>query len=260
MVDKTKNNLDVEQFLDFLETNSVNSLPESLYEVQNLIKVEIENILWQNVLSQLLIKSKEYWLITISENLINDFEQEKEIKILWVDKEKLEIDLLEKAWAKMVFRWTVIDVYYDFENDAIEKTKWKTSFRIREKIWEDGKSTFYYTIKRKEKKDEDSSVMRVCYEKEFKINDIMLFIELLNHLWFKKTRAKKKDRVAYELWKIKFDIDSYEWIPPLLEIEAHTAKIAEFYIESLWLSSLEKSNWWSRSLYEKYDKTYKTFE
>jgi hypothetical protein len=45
MVDKTKNNLDVEQFLDFLESNSVNSLPDSLYEVQNLIKVEIENIL-----------------------------------------------------------------------------------------------------------------------------------------------------------------------------------------------------------------------
>gem|GEM_PF-5208411 len=41
--------------------------------------------------------------------------------------------------------------------------------------------------------------MRVCYEKEFKINNVVLFTELLHYLGFYKTRAKKKQRVAYEL-------------------------------------------------------------
>lgn len=251
--------LDLERFNQFLLENSL-ELPKEVASVTSFTVIEIENILWKNPLSELLVKAKEYWIIALSDNLINWFEQEKEIKIFEIDREKLEALLLNWAWAKKVFSWTVKDTYYDFDQDCLETKDWKISFRIREKTDSEWNKSFYYTIKRKEKKDPDSKIMRVCYEKEFRINDIILFTDLLKYLWFYKTRAKQKERVAYELWKIKFDIDTYSWIPTLLEIEASSTEIAEFYINALWLSGNEKSNWWSRSLFEKYWVEYKKFD
>lgn len=251
--------LDVNRFLEFLSTNLI-EMPTEVVSVQKFTKLEIENILWKNSLSELLIKSHEYGLIKLSDNLINWLEQEKELKILEIDKAALEDALSNRAWAKKIFEWLVIDTYYDFDKDHIESMKWKVSFRIREKRDSSWNSTFYYTIKRKEAQDEDSAVMRVCYEKEFKINNVVLFTELLHYLGFYKTRAKKKQRVAYELWKIKFDIDDYAWIPTLLEIEAATKEIADFYIQGLWLQNNKKSNDGSRWLFESYWIPYKTFE
>lgn len=251
--------LDVNRFLEFLSTNLI-EMPAEVVSVQKFTKLEIENILWKNSLSELLIKSHEYGLIKLSDNLINWLEQEKELKILEIDKAALEDALSNRAWAKKIFEWLVIDTYYDFDKDHIESMKWKVSFRIREKRDSSWNSTFYYTIKRKEAQDEDSAVMRVCYEKEFKINNVVLFTELLHYLGFYKTRAKKKQRVAYELWKIKFDIDDYAWIPTLLEIEAATKEIADFYIQGLWLQNNKKSNDGSRWLFESYWIPYKTFE
>ena len=251
--------LDVNRFLEFLSTNLI-EMPAEVVSVQKFTKLEIENILWKNSLSELLIKSHEYGLIKLSDNLINWLEQEKELKILEIDKAALEDALSNRAWAKKIFEWLVIDTYYDFDKDHIESMKWKVSFRIREKRDSSWNSTFYYTIKRKEAQDEDSAVMRVCYEKEFKINNVVLFTELLHYLGFYKTRAKKKQRVAYELWKIKVDIDDYAWIPTLLEIEAATKEIADFYIQGLWLQNNKKSNDGSRWLFESYGIPYKTFE
>jgi len=251
--------LDVNRFLEFLSTNLI-EMPTEVVSVQKFTKLEIENILWKNSLSELLIKSHEYGLIKLSDNLINWLEQEKELKILEIDKVALEDALSNRAGAKKIFEWLVIDTYYDFDKDHIESMKWKVSFRIREKRDSSGHSTFYYTIKRKEAQDPDSEVMRVCYEKEFKINNVVLFTELLHYLGFYKTRAKKKQRVAYELWKIKFDIDDYAWIPTLLEIEAATKEIADFYIQGLWLQDNKKSNDGSRWLFESYWIPYKTFD
>lgn len=254
----TPKHLDVNRFLEFLKANLI-ELPKKMQEVESFTKLEIANILWKNSLTELLIKSHEYDLLKLSDNLINWLEQEKELKILDVDKAKLEENLANKAWAKKVFEGLIIDTYYDFDNGHIESIDWKVSFRIREKRDLEGHSSYYYTIKRKEEQDQDSEVMRVCYEKEFKINNIVLFTELLHYLWFYKTRAKKKQRVAYELWKIKFDIDDYKWMPTLLEIEAATKEIADFYITALWLQNNKKSNWGSRTLFEIYQQEYKTF-
>ncbi|MDD3145049.1 MAG: hypothetical protein PHV23_02960 [Candidatus Gracilibacteria bacterium] len=257
MVDTPKH-LDVNRFLEFLKTNLI-ELPKKMQEVEKFTKLEIDNILGKNSLTELLIKSHEYGLLKLSDNLINGLEQEKELKILDVDKVKLEDNLANKAGAKKVFEGLIIDTYYDFDNGHIESIDGKVSFRIREKRDLEGHSSYYYTIKRKEEQDQDSEVMRVCYEKEFKINNIVLFTELLHYLGFYKTRAKKKQRVAYELGKIKFDIDDYKGMPTLLEIEAASKEIADFYITALGLQNNKKSNGGSRTLFEIYGHEYKTF-
>jgi adenylate cyclase class IV len=49
----------------------------------------------------------------------------------------------------------------------------------------------------------------------------------------KKTREKKKHRFSYTLDGLEFDIDIYEGIPPLLEIEAHSTDEIKEYIHKL---------------------------
>jgi adenylate cyclase class IV len=49
----------------------------------------------------------------------------------------------------------------------------------------------------------------------------------------KKIREKKKHRISYSLKKLEFDIDKYDGMPTLLEIEAHTIEEINKYIEKL---------------------------
>jgi adenylate cyclase class IV len=48
-----------------------------------------------------------------------------------------------------------------------------------------------------------------------------------------KTREKKKHRVSYRLDNVEFDIDQYEGIPTLVEIEAHTSEEIQEFIKKL---------------------------
>ena len=38
-----------------------------------------------------------------------------------------------------------------------------------------------------------------------------------------------KHRTSYKLWNIEFDIDDYEWIPTLIEIEAPSSSDIKEY-------------------------------
>jgi len=257
-----------ERFNKFISKNSPRTfnrkidlwvLEQPLWKWIITIREKIENILGSNQLVKLLLLSKEYWLIDISSNLINEFTQEREVKIIDVQKEVIE-DTLRILWAEKVFEWDIEDNYYDFDNDHIESIDWKVSFRIREKIDSNWYSSFYYTIKRKEPKATDSDLLRVCYEEEFKIKRISLFLELLKYFWFYKSRWKFKNRVSYQLGDIKFDIDDYDWIPTILEIESSTKELAIKYIHELWLENHKTSNWWSRSLFDMHWVEYKTFK
>jgi adenylate cyclase class IV len=67
-----------------------------------------------------------------------------------------------------------------------------------------------------------------------------------------KTRQKKKYRISYSLEWVEFDIDKYDDIPTLLEIEATTTKEIKSYIKDLWLSKHQIKRFWSRWLYKFY--------
>ncbi|MDO4764220.1 MAG: hypothetical protein Q4A00_07560 [Flavobacteriaceae bacterium] len=48
-----------------------------------------------------------------------------------------------------------------------------------------------------------------------------------------KTREKKKYRISYKLNEVEFDIDKYDEIPHLLEIEAKTKKEINHFVKVL---------------------------
>lgn len=175
---------------------------------------------------------------------------EKEIKILDVDVESV-VKKLQDLWWEKTFEWYIHDVYYDFpavsENDKTKMEDNRRMFRVRKK-WE----THLYTIKRK-RKDKD---LVVKDEHEMEISDVDSFWSVLEKYWMTKTREKKKFRISFNIEGVEFDIDKYEEIPALLEIEGTSNEQIQAWITKLWLQDKEQKKCWSRSLFKHYDVPY----
>ena len=168
---------------------------------------------------------------------------EKEIKILWINKNKV-VQRLEELGAKKTFEGYVHDVYYDYPKGKIDDEG--RSFRVRNKGGE-----HIYTIKQKQRGKEESS-LRVVVELEHKITDVESFQRVLKKYGLQKSREKKKFRVSYSFWDIHFDIDKYRNIPWLLEIEAVWFLTVKAWLEKLGLQKHERKNFWSRGLFRFY--------
>lgn len=182
---------------------------------------------------------------------------EKEIKILEIDKDDV-IKKLENLWAEKSFDGFIHDIYYDFldwENNKMEENK--RLFRVRQK-WE----IHLYTIKRKRNKKSEwwEKWVKIADEWENIITDVESFKKVLEKYWMKQVREKKKYRVSYKLGNIEFDIDKYEDIPTLMEIEAPSSEEIKQYIKKLWLDKNIQKKFWSRKLYEYYWLEYSYFE
>ena len=178
---------------------------------------------------------------------------EKEIKVLEIDKEAVIKKLLE-LWATQTFEGYIHDIYYDFEwTKGPKMEKNKRLFRVRQK-WE----VHLYTIKRKRNKKSEGweKWVKMADEWEQPITDIESFRQVLEKYGMKKVREKKKYRVSFALPGIEFDVDEYDDIPALLEIEAQTKKELDDYVEKLWLQNNPKKVFGSRGLYEYYGKDY----
>lgn len=172
---------------------------------------------------------------------------EKEIKILDINQDDV-IKKLENLWAIKTFEWFIHDIYYDFP--AIWTNKMELNdrlFRVRQK-WE----IHLYTIKRKRIK----KGIKIADEHEMPITDIDSFSIVLQKYGMEKIREKKKYRISYSLKELEFDIDKYDEIPTLLEIEAPKKKNILKYIKKLWLSENIKKIFWSRGLYKYYGLEY----
>lgn len=179
---------------------------------------------------------------------------EKEIKILEINVEEV-IKKLEWFSAEKTFEWFIHDVYYDFPaNPNLKMEKNNRMFRVRKK-WED----HIYTIKRKRKAIGKAEKLTAKDEHETEITDVESFSRVLEKYGMQKTREKKKHRISYRLHGIEFDIDKYEDIPALLEIEANRREEMDILIKKLELTKNEQMIGWSRSLFAHYWKEYLNF-
>lgn len=209
---------------DYYNIAKVNNFKKRTTDIEEKTIAEISHILeWKDLkkLRDFLLFLTKYWAIEISDNLSNEFEIEKEVKILDVDVKSI-ISKLDSLGATKIFDWIVDDIYFDLPWNIIENKPYKVSFRIRFKYSKEWKLKLYYTIKRKMPKDNDLEIKtRDCFEKEFEILSPDLIMEWLNLVDFKSYRRKTKRRIAYILSWVKFDIDIYgvDGVSPWLEIE-----------------------------------------
>ncbi|PIE85521.1 hypothetical protein CSA08_01550 [Candidatus Gracilibacteria bacterium] len=175
---------------------------------------------------------------------------EKEIKILDIDSAEI-VRKLQEFGGKKTFEGYIHDVYYDFPSgDNEHKTKMdnnKRMFRVRKKG-----ETHLYTIKRKRKDRE----LVVKDEHEMEISDIDSFSSVLEKYGMKKTREKKKFRISFNINGVEFDIDKYEQIPALLEIEGESNTQVQKWIDKLGLSDKKQKKFGSRSLFKYYGVPY----
>ena len=70
----------------------------------------------------------------------------------------------------------------------------------------------------------------------------------------KEVREKSKFRVSYEIDEFVFELDEYEGIPPLLEIEGSSYLNIKLWIEKLELSHLPQKRFGARGLFKYYAK------
>lgn len=232
-----------------LEWFDTEKFKKSLSDVPDNLWMIIYDILKDQVLTTFLIVLKSYWLIDLSDNEINNFEIEEELKILNIDKDSIILKL-EEVFAKKVFEWEIEDVYYDYpwQDDTLASMGWvKSTFRIRRRSLINWETKYYYTIKRKLSDEEEKRlisenilqemqiVTRRCYEKELEIKDFSLFERIIKSYWLVEVRRKKKLRVSYSLHWIKFDFDKYGWYNQMLEIEAKDNTIIPYWLRELWI-------------------------
>lgn len=253
--------------LTLLETNGFDteSHKNKLTDVPDNIGNIIFDILKDPALSTLLVVLKSYGLIDLSQNQINEFEVEEEVKVLNIDRDNV-IERLELEWAVQVFEWEVEDVYYDYPawtTSSLEVTWWiKSTFRIRKRIEKGGDVRYFYTIKRKLTPEEESKLIkswvleerfvhtRRCYEKELEIKDFSLFQKILESFGLVEVRRKKKERVSNAVDWIKFDFDKYKGYNDMVEIEANSNALIPVRLKKLNLLNHERLVWWSRAFFD----------
>lgn len=166
---------------------------------------------------------------------------ERELKVIDIDP-LIVSGMLIQHGAVQTFDGYIYDLYFDTTDALLQLHKYSVRLRFQG-------NTCIIAFKQK-KKDKKTKLM---IEKEFVVYDIVSTIFML--LWFGLVpyRCKAKKRVSYALDGASFDIDMYDTIPPLLEIEAPWTKTIFSWIKKLQLEhhvQLTVGSQWLMKYYE----------
>lgn len=143
--------------------------------------------------------------------------REKEVKVLNIDKEKIEKKLLDIG-ATLVKDENQVNYRFDTEDNFLRKA-YSGYLRIRQTndlLTGENKTTM--TFKKNISKDK----FRVNEETEVSISDLENMSIILGYLGYKQKRPAKKHRRSYIFDNILFEIDTWDedtYSKPYLEIE-----------------------------------------
>lgn len=148
--------------------------------------------------------------------------KEVEIKIRNIDKSDV-INKIEKLGGIKNFSGKVVDFRFDTPDRKLSKQG--KALRIRQK----GRY-IYLNLKGKIK-----SVENITGRDEIgvKILSGKIMHKILNELGYIKIFELHRYRTEYKMDDVKFDIDEYLGMPPILEIESHSYETVEKYIQKL---------------------------
>lgn len=154
--------------------------------------------------------------------------QEIEIKILDIEREKTERELLSIGAVK-VFDDEIHAVYFDSAGNTIKNKK--GTFRLRRQ----GQKTVLTF-----KKEIENTDAKVREEEEVEVSDFDAMMLILLSLGFSPWLEMKKHRTTYELAGLHFEFDKYhgdyEYIPEFLEIEGNDIQTIYRYADMLGFS------------------------
>ena len=141
--------------------------------------------------------------------------RETEIKILGIDRKKLEEKLLSLG-AERIFDGEIHALYYDSAGGSVRARK--GAFRLRR---EGTKSVLTF------KSHIDDSDAKIREETEVTVSDFDAMTSILKSVGFYPWLEMKKHRTTYELRGLHFEFDKYTdefgHVPEFLEIEGPDA-------------------------------------
>jgi predicted adenylyl cyclase CyaB len=148
--------------------------------------------------------------------------KEVEVKVRNINKKDI-IEKIEKLGGIKNFTGRVIDFRFDTPDRKLSKQG--KALRIRRK----GKH-IYLNLKGKKK-----SIENITGRDEIgvRIFNSKIMHKILNELGYIKIFELNKYRTEYKLGDVKFDIDEYVGMKPILEIESDSYEIVEKYLETL---------------------------
>ena len=166
--------------------------------------------------------------------------QEIEVKILDIDEEKI-INQLVTLGAKKIFEGEIHALAFDFPDKRLDN---EDSF-VRVRTVGDKVELCF----KGEKKD---SQFKSREEIEVSVSGFKDTIQILEKIGLKKYHEGKKHRQSYKFEDARFEIDSWENIPPFLEIEAKTEEKVKEFVERLGYTMDQTSNWGYLTIEEHY--------
>lgn len=188
-----------------------------------------------------------FYYIYISQNMQNFLTEmtETEIKILNVSYPLL-IRKLKKYGATKKWVVYIRDRYVDTSDKQLKRS-WKSA-RLRSY----GGEQFEITIKTKIK----SKKAKIREEENLAVPTLEAGNLILSTLGLEHKRYKEKIRVMYEYEWVKFDIDFYDDMPPVLEIEWEQTEI-QHWIRKLRLHKHKQVTRGTKKLFKHYGKRVK---
>jgi adenylate cyclase class 2 len=170
--------------------------------------------------------------------------QETEVKILEVNREKIEKTLTELG-AKKVFDGDIQTFFFDFEDGRIVKAK--DVLRLRR---EAEKAELTY------KKVRFTESTKIAEEYSVDISNLETMKVILKNLGLTVTESMEKHRVSYVLDDARFDIDryfgSYAFIPEFMEIEAENIEAIRKHAKKLGFKAEDCLPWSTVELIQHY--------
>jgi len=157
--------------------------------------------------------------------------KEMEVKVLNIDKEKLE-KRLRQVGAKLVKKEFQINTIFDTKNRKIKQVQ-EGYLRIREsKDLLNGNTSYIFTLKKNISKDG----LRENVEIETEVKDAKALTSILESLDLSIIHKGEKERITYLYDAIRFDIDTWDkdtYPTPYLEIEVEEREDLEKAINIL---------------------------
>ena len=170
--------------------------------------------------------------------------KEIEVKILEIEVEDIK-KRLEKIGAKVIFDGTLKNIYFDTEDNFLEKNSGVMRLRF------DGEKAIL-THKDKIK----HGTVKVADETELIVEDFENMHKILDRIGFQDKFTYSKKRISYCLDKVHFEIDSIAGIPTFLEIESEDESLIAKYVELLGFKQSDAKNWGTKQLCKHYGVDY----
>jgi predicted adenylyl cyclase CyaB len=174
------------------------------------------------------------------------FMQETEVKILEVNREKIERTLTGLG-SKKVFDGDIETLFFDFNDSRIIKAK--DVLRLRK---EQDKVELTY------KKVHFDQAAKRAEEYTAEVSSLEAVRMILESLGLRVTESMQKHRVSYTLDHVRFDIDryfgKYGYIPEFMEIEAENTALIHKYAKLLGFKIEDCLPWSTTELIQHYSR------